>query len=98
LKNIHIANSDTIHQFIYAIDSNPNPEYLNSVRTLDINDKAEHSSVYQFSNGVVQKLFLRFPNIQRITIYGVPALLEKFDNDRLMLQKLEKSTLSRYLT
>lgn len=73
LSQVFLKDPKMTRQFIESLDYNPDPKYLAAVRFLNVYNMAEPAAQFD-----IQKLFLRFPNLNMVVLDGHAALLEGF--------------------
>lgn len=79
LKKISFYNELAIEALVESIDYNPDPLYLKAVKALDFYDVFQVR--YQFDKKLLRKLFLRFPNLKKVTAHNYSALFKEFDQE-----------------
>lgn len=78
LERIALVTFEDIERFIRSIDSNEDSFYLSSVQQITIG-RSRNLLVTDLEREHINKVFLRFPNLQRVSIYA--ASLESFDEE-----------------
>lgn len=79
LKDVEIPDIPAIQLFIDSIDCNPNLAYLKAVKRIKFKSFAK-ACTFQFDDQLNQKLFYRFPNLQKVTM-DEPNFLRHFTDD-----------------
>lgn len=71
LQYTELPTDSSIQNFIKSIDHNPKQTYLNAVKVMYIGrEEPEILINFPYTRDNIQKLFLRFPNLQNIHIYA----------------------------
>lgn len=86
LKTICLNSPDEIDKFLKSIDHNPDPRYLASVKQISIREDSEEQLLpvqYRISKDDIKKLFLRFPNLEKIqdSTYTDFTMYSEFDDE-----------------
>lgn len=82
LSEVQLSSATSIQQFIAYIDQNSKPKYLYTVKKLNIGVTNCILEVeYMFNRESIEKLCLRFPNIEEIRICATMDSFAGFDED-----------------